>query len=362
MSAVHGDSTRAVHAGQPAPVPGEPFLPGPVFAAPFHLPGDDPGAAPFGYGRAGNPTWSRYESALGELEGGEAVLFASGMAACSALLLRTLRPGDVLVAPADGYGVLRALIADQLEPLGIVPRLVPSDDAAFLDALPGAALVWLESPANPFLTVLDTPRIAAAARDAGALVVVDNTLATPLRRRPLADGADASVMSAAKHLTGHSDLILGHVAVPAGGRIAADALRTARTQIGAIPGPFEAWLAHRSLATLAIRLERQEATADALVAALRARPDVADVRWPGFGSVVCFTLADAEVAQAFLAGARLVLEATSFGGVHTTAERRGRWGMEPVAEGLIRLSTGIEDTADVVADVLAALDGAGKRP
>ena len=350
-----GDSTRVVRAGLPAPVAGEPFLPGPTFAAPYHLPGD-PADTHFGYHRNDNPTWARYEAALGELEGGTATLFASGMAAASAVLMQ-LRPGDVLVAPNDAYGVIRALAQDQLAPGGVELRLVPSRDEAFLGALDGATLVWVESPANPWLELLDVARIADAAHAAGALLAVDSTLATPLRLRPLELGADAAVASAAKTLTGHSDLLLGYVAVPAGaeGRLTPESVRRFRTQTGSIAGPFETWLAHRSLATLALRLERQEANAAALVEMLRAHDGVSDVRWPGMGGVIAFTLPDAAAAQAFLEASALADEATSFGGVHTTGERRGRWGMEPVADGFIRFSCGIEDTADLLADIAAAL-------
>jgi cystathionine gamma-lyase len=348
-----GPSTRSVLAGLPAEAQGEPFLPGPVFAAPFHARGPVD-ASPYTYGRYHNPAWSHLERALGELDGGEAVVFASGMAAVSAVAVESLRPGDVLVAPSDAYPGIRAIAREHLEPRGIEARLVPTDPAAVREAMPGATLVWLESPSNPGLVVLDVAALAAEAHAAGASVVVDNTLAGPLRVRPLDLGADWSVMSASKHITGHSDLVLGYVATREPAR--AEALRAWRGTTGAIPGPFEAWLAHRSLATYAVRLERQEANAAALVEALRAREDVADVRWPGVGSVLCFTLETAERAQAFLAAAALVSEATSFGGLHTSAERRGRWGTDEVAEGWIRFSAGIEDTADLVADVAAALD------
>src|SRR4051794_5407821 len=162
--------------------------------------------------------------------------------------------------------------------------------------------------------------------------------------------------SASKHITGHSDLVLGYVATRDAER--AEALREWRTTTGAIPGPFEAWLAHRSLATYAVRLERQERNAAAVAEMLRARDDVADVRWPRVGSVVGFTLESAERAQAFLAASALVAEATSFGGLHSNAERRARWGTDAVAEGWIRFSAGIEDTEDLVADIAAALDRA----
>jgi cystathionine gamma-lyase len=348
-----GPSTRSVHAGLPAEAQGEPFLPGPVFAAPFHLRGPVD-AAPFTYGRYHNPAWSHLEAALGDLEGGEVVVFASGMAAVSAVVVEMLRPGDVLVAPSDAYPGIRSIARDHLAPRGVEARLVQTDEGAIRAALAGATLVWLESPSNPGLDVLDVAALAEEAHAAGALVAVDNTLAGPLRVQPLAAGADWSVISASKHVTGHSDLVLGYVAVSDPERAAA--LRAWRSTTGAIPGPFEAWLAHRSLATYAVRLERQEQNAAAVVDMLRARDDVTDVRWPRVGSVVCFTLESAERAQAFLAASALVAEATSFGGLHSNAERRGRWGTDAVPEGFIRFSAGIEDTPDLVADVAGALD------
>ena len=352
-SSLSGPSTRAVHAGLPAAAQGEPFLPGPVFAAPFHLAGEVDSAS-FTYNRYSNPTWERLESALGELEDGEAVVFASGMAAVSAVVLDALRPGDVLVAPSDAYPGIRELARDQLEPRGVEVRLVPTDAAAVREALPGATMVWVESPSNPGLAVVDLASLAQEVHAAGAQFVVDSTLAGPLRQQPLALGADVSVVSASKHLTGHSDIVMGYAAVADPAR--AVALRTWRSSVGAIPGPFEAWLAHRSLATLAVRLERQEATAAALAQTLRGRDDVSDVRWPGVGSVICFTLDGAERAQRFLGALRIVSESTSFGGVHSNAERRARWGTDAVADGWIRMSTGIEDTADVIGDVVGALD------
>jgi cystathionine gamma-lyase len=350
-----GPSTRAVRAGLPAAADGEPFLPGPVLAAPFHVAGD-PQAAPYGYHRYGNPTWTRYEAALGELEGGEAVVFASGMAAVTAVLVPALRPGDVLVAPSDGYPGVRSIARDHLAARGVEVRLVPTDDGAVHAALEGATLVWIETPSNPGLDVLDIARIADAAHRAGAVVAVDNTLATPLAQRPLDLGADISVSSASKYLTGHSDLVMGHAAVRDPER--AEALRRWRGLTGAIPGPFETWLAHRSLATLAVRLERQTANAQALARALRSRDDVRDVRHPAVGAVICFELPDAAAAQRFLASCELVVEATSFGGVHSTAERRARWGTDAVGEGFIRFSAGIEDPQDLIADVAQALDRA----
>lgn len=346
--------TRAVHGGLPVPADGEPLLPGPVPAAPFHLRGDPEPQGRAGYARFTSPTFERYEAALGALEGGDAVVFASGMAALAAALLPALRPGDVLVAPRDGYPGVRTVATDHLEPAGVTVRFVPTDERAVREALPGASVVWVETPSNPGLDVLDLAPLAVDVHAAGAVLMVDATLAGPLRLRPLELGADLSMASASKQLTGHSDLILGVCATRDPARLAA--LRAWRTTMGAVPGPFEVWLAHRSLATLGVRVERQERTAAALAEALRAHPGVTDVRWPGLGPVVCFTLDGAPRAQAFLDACELVAQATSFGGVHATAERRARWGTDDVAPGLVRLSVGVEATQDLVADVLRALD------
>jgi cystathionine gamma-lyase len=348
-----GDSTRTAHAGLPPRADGEPFLPGPTFAAPYHLAGPAD-ASRFNYGRYDNPTWARLEDALGELEGARSVVFSAGMAAVSAVVIPELHTGDVLVAPSDAYPGIRAIARDVLEPNGVEVRLVPTSDDAVRAALPGATLVWLESPSNPGLLVLDLPALIAEAHAGGAVVAVDNTLAGPLRQRPLELGADYSVMSGSKYLGGHSDLIMGAVAVADDDR--AKTLRDWRIATGSIPGPFEAWLAHRSLATLGLRLERQEANARALADALSARDDVTGVRWPGVGSVICFDVGSQARADAFLGACELVAEATSFGGLHANAERRARWGSDDVGEGFIRFNAGIEDTPDLVADVERALE------
>ena len=352
---IHGSGTAALHAGLPVARNGEPFLPGPVFAAPFHMAGDvDPENDL--YGRYAGPTADRLEAAIGTLEGAPALTFATGMAAISAVLFTALDPGDVVVLPSDGYFQVRELGRVHLERLGIEVRQVPTDDAAIRAALPGATLVWLETPSNPLLDTVDVAAIAATARAAGALVAVDNSLATPMRQRPVELGADYSVAAGTKQLSGHSDLLLGYVACADPARLAA--IREWRTSTGAIAGPFEAWLAHRSLATLGVRVERQETTAAALAQALACRADVHEVRWPGIGCVVSFDLGDADRAQAFLAACELVAEATSFGGVHSSAERRRRYAGEPesIPPGLIRFSVGVEDPRDLLADVERALD------
>jgi cystathionine gamma-lyase len=343
----HGPSTRAVHAGLPAPAQGEPILPGPVLAAPYHLRGD-PHSTPYGYGRDANPTWTALERAIGELDGGTTVVFSSGMAAVAAVVLPRLRPGDVFVACGDGYPGVRNIAANDLEPNGIEVRLVRTDTGAIVAAAEGATLVWVETPSNPRLDTCDLDAVRAATQ---GLLAVDNTVATPLGVRPLDHGADFAMTSGTKALTGHSDVLLGAVSVrdPA----LAEELVAWRIRTGSVLGPLEAWLAHRSLATLGLRLERQQANARALVEALEGR--VTHLRWPGVGPVVSFALPTAEDAQVFLDGCELVSEATSFGGVHSTAERRARWGTDDVPDGFIRFSVGIEDTEDLVADVLNAL-------
>ncbi len=368
------DGTRVVRAGLPEADQGTPFLPGPTFAAPYHLSGP-PESSDYVYGRYGNPTLTRYESALGELEGGSAVVFPSGMAAVAAVLLPRLRPGDVLVAPSDCYMGVRSLSTSHLTERGVEVRLVPTADPGFADAIDGASFVWLETPSNPGLDVCDLRLLIDRAHATGALVAVDNTFATPLGQRPLELGADFSMASASKYLSGHADLILGYVCArePA----EAEALVDWRIHAGSVAAPFEVWLAHRSLATLDVRLERECSTAQALAERLAARDDLESVRYPGlpsdpshklasrqmtrFGTIVCFTLPSEEQAERFLAASRLVTEATSFGGVHSSAERRGRWGGDAVAPGFIRMSVGCEHPDDLIADVEQALAVAASR-
>ena len=363
-----GDGTRAIHAGMPASDDGTPLVTSPVFASTYHLTGEPRG--PYQYGRLTNPTWSAWETALGELEAGEAVSFASGIAAVSAVLLSSLRPRDVLVMADDCYYATRRLARGVLAEIGVEVRLVPAADLG--THLSGAKLVWVESPSNPKLDVTDIAALSAAAHAAGASVAVDNTTSTALGQQPLVLGADYSVASDTKALTGHSDLVLGHVACRDAGR--ADTIRTWRSSTGAVPGVFEAWLAHRSLMTLDLRMARQAANALALARALAGHGAVASVRYPWLpgdpsydvavtqmrrpGGLVSFTLADESVAERFLAALRIVAVATSFGGLHSTAERRARWGGDDVPGGFIRFSCGGEDTADLVADVAQALDAA----
>jgi cystathionine gamma-lyase len=245
-------------------------------------------------------------------------------------------------------------------------RLAPPAELAA--ASEGAHLLWLESPSNPMLEVYDIATLAA--RD--VTTVVDNTTAGPLLQQLPELGADLVLTSATKQMSGHADLLLGYVTTRDVER--AERLRHWRRYAGAIPGPFETWLAHRSLPTLGLRLERGCDNAIAIARLLAARDDVEMVRYPGlpgdpghevarrqmsgYGMVVSFDLGSAERAESFLARAELVTDATSFGSVHTVAERRARWGGDAVAEGFIRLSAGCEETADLLADIESALDGA----
>ncbi|WUW01065.1 cystathionine gamma-lyase [Streptomyces sp. NBC_01471] len=371
-----GDGTRAVRAGLPTPVKYEPTLPGPVFAAHYHLPGEPTG--PYTYGRDTNPTWTHLEAAISELESpdqpAETVTFASGMAAVSAVLLSQARAGDTVVLPDDGYQAL-PLVREQLDAYGIGVRTAPTGGDAQLNALAGARLLWIETPSNPGLDVCDVRRLAAAAHAGGTLVAVDNTLATPLGQRPLDLGADFSVASGTKGLTGHGDLLLGYVTCR--DTELAARVRKWRKVVGAVPGPMEAWLAHRSLATIQLRADRQSANALALAEALSGRAEIEGLRHPGlpsdpshttaagqmrrFGCVVSFVLPGRDHAERFLDALELVDDATSFGSVRSTAERRGRWGGDAVPEGFIRFSAGVEDTRDLVADVLRALDEAARQ-
>lgn len=365
-------ATRVTRAGLPEPREGEPFLPGPVFAAPFHASGDGKDA-PYVYARTGNPTWTRYEAALSELEGGPACIFSSGMAAVAAVFGAVLRPGDRVVLPTDSYFGARQLVDTFFQEMGVRVERAPTANSAQRDLVDGARLVWLETPSNPNLDVCDVRAIVEHAHARGALVAVDNTTATILAQKPLELGADFSVASDTKAMSGHSDLLLGHVAVRDPERI--ERIRQWRTMVGAAPGPMDVWLAHRSLATLDVRLERQTANADAIArhVARRLSPStLTAVRYPGleddpahavaacqmtrYGTVIGLVFADRAQADAFLNHAKLITQATSFGGVHTTAERRMRWGSDGVSEGFVRLSVGVEHVDDLLADIDQALE------
>jgi cystathionine gamma-lyase len=366
--------TRVVRSRMADASNGSSFAVPPVFAGPFHLSGE-PATSTYTYGRFHNPTWTALEAAICEIESVEHVdakvlVFPSGMAAALAVLSGVLRKGSAIVLPPNGYYTVRKLIATYLEPMGIEMRLAQRAGGPEEALLRGASLVWLETPTNPELEIWDIGAWSEAAHRAGALVAVDNTTATPLGQNVLALGADYSVVSGTKALTGHADLLLGHVAVAREDLLAK--LLEWRTLSGSIMGPMEAWLALRSLPSLPLRLEKSSANALAIAEFLTTRSDVLQVLYPGlashpghalaarqmrsFGPVVSFVLKDAESAERFLAAAQLVTDATSFGSMTTTAERRARWASDDVPPGLIRMSAGCEAIDDLLADIGSALD------
>jgi cystathionine gamma-synthase len=315
------------------------------------------------YGRYGNPSWTAFEEALGALEGGRCLAFGSGLAAV-ATLFDLVGTGATVVAPRHSYNGTVMQLAD-LEARGRVKaRLVDVGDRdAVVAACEDAALVWLESPTNPALEVIDLAPVIAAAHEAGAYVVVDNTFATPLRQRPLELDADVVVHSATKFVAGHSDVLMG--AIVTRSDELHDVLKNRRDLVGNAPGPFEAWLALRGLRTLAVRLDRAEANARELVARLDGHPAVEETRYPGFGAIVSVVVAGgAFAADLMTRSTELWLHSTSLGGVESQLERRRRWKTEPatIPEGLVRLSVGIEDVEDLWRDLRQALDGvAGAR-
>jgi cystathionine gamma-synthase len=344
-------ATIAVTAGRPAHEPDNP-LNEPLTMASTYVAGGD-----VEYGRYGNPTWSAFETALGDLEGGRCLAFASGLAAVSTIL-DLVGQGAKVVAPRHAYLGSIGQIAD-LEARGrIAAELVDiTDTEAVLKACADAALVWLESPTNPALEVAEIAPIVAAAHDAGAYVVVDNTFATPLLQQPLSLDADLVVHSATKFIAGHSDVLLG--AVVTRDEQLHDVLKKRRDMIGATPGTLETWLALRGLRTLHVRLERAQANAQELVRRLGEHPAVGEVRYPGFGAIVAVVLAEGAMAADLLTRkTTLWVHATSLGGVESTFERRRRWKTEPatIPDGLVRMSVGIEDVDDLWDDLASALD------
>ena len=367
--------SRLIHAGT-GRTPGEPATP-PLAPASIYVSQGipRPGRA---YGRDGNPGWEALEQAIGGLEDAEAVAFASGQAASMALML-ALAPGrDRIVLPRDGYYGGRVL-ADRLRPHGAVPVPVDLQDLAGVERELAAApsLLWAETPTNPLLRVADLTRLGALAAAAGAPMAVDNTVATGLLQRPLEAGATASLYSLTKAVSGHSDVILG--AVVSRDQELLAALRAWRSSGGGVPGPFEAWLALRGLKTLPLRIARQSDSALAIARHLAGHPRVTAVHYPGIdkstaeltrrqlprgsGPLLSFQVSPgstavdgADAADKVVASSRLILPATSFGGVESTWERRARWPAETAPAGLIRLSVGIEPAADLITDIDQALE------
>ncbi|NHA68163.1 trans-sulfuration enzyme family protein [Phycicoccus flavus] len=350
-------ATRLVALGR------EPAVPGAQVGSPLVLTSTYHADGPVNYGRVDNPTWRAFEEALGALEGGDALVLASGMAAVTAAL-SLLPHGGTVVVPDAAYNGVLATLADREDAGAVVVRRVdPTDTAAVTAALPGADLLWLESPTNPLLEVADVPALAAAAREHGVLSVLDNTFATPLLQTPLADGVDVVVHSATKYLSGHSDVLLGAVvtAPTDAGRVLHARLRRHRQLGGGVPGPVETWLALRGLRTLHLRVERSCASAADLAGRLAGHGAVTRVRYPGWGAIVSIEVeGGAEGAERVAAAVRVWTHATSLGGVESLLERRRRQPGEPeaVPESLLRLSVGVEDVEDLWRDLSGALDTA----
>ncbi|MFZ9628143.1 MAG: trans-sulfuration enzyme family protein [Ilumatobacteraceae bacterium] len=340
-------ATLAVTVGRPTG-PGDPLNTPIVLASNFR----DSGS----YGRVqGTPTWQAFEQAFGALEGGRAIAYSTGMAAASAVLFATAP--RVLVLPSYSYMGVRALVGE-LERRGQVEvRPVDiTDTASVIAASVGADVVWLESPTNPTLDVADVATISIAVRD-HATVVVDSTFATPMVARPLLDGAHIVLHSATKFIGGHSDLMMGVVVVADDDDDRFRRLDDARWMNGATPGALESFLALRGLRTLPLRLERAQANAADLVQRLRGHAAIDEVRYPGSGAMVSFVVrGGAAAADAVCDGARLIVRATSLGGVETSMERRQKYaGDAHVPPGLIRMSVGIEHVDDIWADLARAL-------
>lgn len=355
-------ATIAVAAGRPPAEPGQPLSQPPVFASVLRAP------AAGEYGRVHNDSFTALETAIGALEGGTAVVFASGMAAVSAVVATAVlgRPG--LVQSRDGYHGTRALFDATTE---LFTREVDvADTRATLDAFPDKGVLWLESPTNPLITVADLAALAEGATAKHGLMVVDSTVATPVVQQPLELGADVVVHSVTKYLAGHSDLLSGAVVTQDDHLL--DALRAHRTLHGAVPGPMECFLALRGIRTLDVRMRRAMASARLLAERLDSHPAVDRVHYPGlpddpgyavasrqmdgYGALLSFVLASAAVADRVCAAVELIVHATSLGGVETSLERRNRHpGEEATPPGLIRMSVGIEDAEDLWDDLDRAL-------
>ena len=368
-SAWAGD-TVAVQAGRPERLPGAPMNPPITMSATYVH------DASVEYGRDGNAGWGALETALGALDGGRAVTFASGLAAVTAIADLVPAGGTVVLSSVTYFGVRN--IFERMEARGrLHVRMAPADDtAAVLAVADGADMVWVESIANPLMVVADVPGIAAGARERGAITVVDATFATPLRQRPLDLGADIVMHAATKLIAGHSDLLLGAAVCRSDSH--AEFLTAHRHDHGAIPGGLEAFLALRGLRTLAVRLDRAEASAAELARRLASHAHVSKVNYPGLpddpqheraarvlpngsGQMLSFEVAGTvEQTEAFLARLRLLTHATSLGGVESLIERRARYAGDATIVGptLCRMSVGIENVKDLWADLEGALSAA----
>ena len=373
MTSQHGSEQRpetiAITAGRPAVTPDSALNP------PISLNSTFTSGGPIGYGRYGNETWTALEAAIGALEGGQTLSYSSGMAAVSAVF-STLPVGAKVVASNQGYSGVMTLLGNLTAAKKINATLVSiADTDEVIAALDGADLLWLESPTNPSLDVADLPALIKAAKSRNITVAVDNTFATALVQKPLSMDADIVMNSVTKYLAGHSDVILGSLSTNNPAHL--KALEDARKFNGAIPGPFEAWLALRGIRTFPIRFARASENALELAKRLSVHPLVTRVRYPGlptdpqhdkaksfmkgFGAIVSFEYAgNGEATDRVCESSKIITFATSLGGVESLWERRRRWPIESasVPESLIRLSVGCEDVEDLWADIDAALQAA----
>ncbi|CAB5239642.1 unannotated protein [freshwater metagenome] len=361
--------TIAISAGRPARDTDASVNPDISISSTFHAGG------PIGYGRYGNSSWSALEDAIAQLEGGATLAFSSGMSAISAVF--SLLPiGAPIVASNQGYSGTMALLNSYQASGRLEVRFVNiTDTTEVINAMNGAAFLWIESPTNPCLEIADLPTLIVAARNISVGVGVDNTFATPLIQKPLEMGADIVMHSVTKYLAGHSDVIMGSLStkIPALHK----RLEDARKLNGAIPGPFEAWLALRGIRTLGMRMERAQSNALEIATRLSNHPDISRVRYPGlltdsqypraasfmkgFGAIVSFeVVADAAHADRVCNSSDLITHATSLGGVESLWERRRRWPLESlsVPENLIRLSVGCENVEDIWVDIEQSLERA----
>jgi len=342
--------TAAISAGRPESVPGAALNPAISINSTFTAGGE------IGYGRFGNETWSALEATITELERGTSTLaFSSGMAAISAVF-SLLPHGAPVVASDQGYSGSMAILKKYHEQGRLEVRFVDiANTKDVFEALIGAAFLWIESPTNPGLEIAEMALIIGEAKKRNMGVAVDNTFATPLNQLPIELGADISMNSVTKYLAGHSDVILGSLTVkdPA----LHNRLAEARTLLGGVPGPFEAWLALRGIRTFPLRFRAAEASAKILQTKLQDHPKVSRVRYPGFGAIISFeVVGDVAATDKVCESSTLIANATSLGGVESTWERRRRWPAEneSVPENLIRLSVGCEHVDDIWRDIESA--------
>jgi cystathionine gamma-synthase len=352
-------ATRAVHAGlEPDPSYGS-VIP-PIHQTSTYVqpaPGDF--VEDYDYARSANPTRAALERAIGELEGGLGSCFSSGMAATHALLTAHMSAGDHVVLPSDLYGGTYRLVDKVMTRFGLSYDMVDQTDLEALERSlrDETTLIWVETPTNPLLNVVDLE--AVVARKGRALVAVDNTFATPAVQRPLEQGADAVVHSATKYLGGHSDVVGGAVVVRDAGLH--DRVRFVQNAIGAVPGPLDCFLVHRGLRTLHLRVAAHTENGRAVSEFLRGAEGVSDVRWPGFGGMVSFRHPD---ATRIAAATEIFALAESLGGVESLIEVPQAMTHQSVEDSaaavppdLVRLSCGVEAADDLVEDLRTALGG-----